>query len=511
LDEIAQFESCVPQSDARHCSWEARKVTRWLVFSGPIVYRPAASAAAAKDKDRTPIPHALVTLRMALAVGLIVSVSGCGSNAPTSASGPGVTVTSVSVTGAPPIVGATAQLSATATLSNGTTQAVTTQAAWSSSNTSIATVTSSGILTGIAAGESDITATYQSVSGRSHVTIVRPEALTNTLSGTVTDGTSGGILPNINVQVTDSAGNVKSTLTGSSGAYSINGLAAGSATLAVSAISYQTSRLTVSVSADTRFDIVLQRTVCTFTLSPTTLSFRSTGGTGTVTVATTATGCAWTTRSNDAFMAITSGSSGLDNGTVTFSVNGNIATSRSGTLTIAGLTVTVTQDAGPAIVMAAYDPTFKTPVCADIGSGCDSDTLLNGSGSTESNQPNTIFSSCPDGVGTGHIALLQSIKVSTLDGGALAAGKSVRIDLSGGGSSANHVRIYVTGDAVHPSWTLVADSRQFPGGTFSVQTVLPTGSVQAVRVNYSFGGAFGPGPCATGVDDDNDDLVFRVQ
>jgi hypothetical protein len=201
------------------------------------------------------------------------------------------------------------------------------------------------MVTGVAVGEGDITATYQGVAGRLHVTIRKAEVPTFTLSGTVTDRTSGGVLPNINIQATDSGGNSKSTLTGSSGTYSIAGLAAGSGTLTASAVSYQTTRLTVSLSEDTELDIVLPRTVCTFTLHPSSFSFQSAGGTGAVTLGSQATGCAWAARSNDAFITITSGSAGNDNGTVTFIVAANAGSARSGTLTIAGQTVTVNQTA----------------------------------------------------------------------------------------------------------------------------------------------------------------------
>ena len=62
-------------------------------------------------------------------------------------------------------LGATSQMTATATLSNGTTQDVTAQATWQSANTAVATVSSTGLVTGVAAGSAAITATYQNVSG----------------------------------------------------------------------------------------------------------------------------------------------------------------------------------------------------------------------------------------------------------------------------------------------------------------------------------------------------------
>jgi len=83
---------------------------------------------------------------------------------------------------------------------------------------------------------------------------------------------------------------------------------------------------------------------CTFSISPSSASQPAAGGTGSVTV-TAAAGCAWTAVSNATFITITSGSSGSGNGTVGYSVAANTGSSRTGTLTIAGLTFTVTQAA----------------------------------------------------------------------------------------------------------------------------------------------------------------------
>jgi hypothetical protein len=56
-------------------------------------------------------------------------------------------------------------------------------------------------------------------------------------------------------------------------------------------------------------------------------------------------GCAWSAASNAPWLTITSGSSGEGDGTVRFSILSNPSTSsRQGTLTVAGLTVTVEQD-----------------------------------------------------------------------------------------------------------------------------------------------------------------------
>ncbi len=79
------------------------------------------------------------------------------------------------------------------------------------------------------------------------------------------------------------------------------------------------------------------------TISPTSASQPAGGGTGSVSVTAAAT-CNWTAASNAAFITVTSGASGTGNGTVTYSVASNTATTtRAGTLTIAARTFTVNQ------------------------------------------------------------------------------------------------------------------------------------------------------------------------
>lgn len=81
---------------------------------------------------------------------------------------------------------------------------------------------------------------------------------------------------------------------------------------------------------------------CSYSIAPTSQSVPSLGGTGTVTVTTTS-ACAWTATSNDPWLSITSGATGTGNGTVGFSAAVNTGGVRTGTLTIAGQTFTVTQ------------------------------------------------------------------------------------------------------------------------------------------------------------------------
>jgi len=91
---------------------------------------------------------------------------------------------------------------------------------------------------------------------------------------------------------------------------------------------------------------------CSYAISPTSQSFNAGANTGAVNVRTDS-GCAWMATSNAGFITITGSANGSGNGVVNYSVAANTTTTqRSGTLTIAGQTFTVTQAAAaPLAVM----------------------------------------------------------------------------------------------------------------------------------------------------------------
>lgn len=87
-------------------------------------------------------------------------------------------------------------------------------------------------------------------------------------------------------------------------------------------------------------------TSCSYTISPTSASYAANASSGSVAV-TASSGCSWTATSNASWLTITSGSSGSGSGNVGYSVAANTTSSpRTGTLTIAGRTFTVSQAAG---------------------------------------------------------------------------------------------------------------------------------------------------------------------
>ena len=102
-----------------------------------------------------------------IAIGVLAAFAIACSNSTTAPT----TVASVSVTGAVPAMGDTSQFTATAKLSDGTTQDVTGQATWQSSDSTVATVSATGAVTAIAAGTVNVIATYQTIAGSDQITV----------------------------------------------------------------------------------------------------------------------------------------------------------------------------------------------------------------------------------------------------------------------------------------------------------------------------------------------------
>lgn len=95
---------------------------------------------------------------------------------------------------------------------------------------------------------------------------------------------------------------------------------------------------------------------CDYFVQPLTQTIGGGGGTGLVQVF-TRTGCTWTAVSNASWISIIAGSSGNGQGAVSYRVDPNpTAATRTGTLTIAGQTHTVTQQPGAAVCVSQVSP-----------------------------------------------------------------------------------------------------------------------------------------------------------
>ncbi len=135
--------------------------------------------------------------------------------------------------------GTTTQLQTTATLTNGTTQDVTSQATYTSSAPAVATVNSSGVVTGVSIGTAVITASYEGQTATATITITAAVATSIALNtsdsnppagstaqltatATYTDGTTGDVTSsatysssNASVATVDSSGQITAISQGS--------------------------------------------------------------------------------------------------------------------------------------------------------------------------------------------------------------------------------------------------------------------------------------------------------
>jgi len=120
------------------------------------------------------------------------------------------------------------------------------------------------------------------------------------------------------------------------------GTGAGSVGYTVAANGGDARTGTISIASNTF--TVSQAAACAYAISPTSQKVSKNAEAGDPISVTTSAGCAWTATSNDSWITIETGAKGTGSGTVTFSVSRNDGSARTGTLTIAGKTFTVTQD-----------------------------------------------------------------------------------------------------------------------------------------------------------------------
>ena len=113
----------------------------------------------------------------------------------------------------------------------------------------------------------------------------------------------------------------------------------------------QTRQGTLTIGGQT-FTVNQAAAACSFTISPATLSVAANGASSSTSITTTSS-CPWSSQSNAGWITITTATGGTGNGSVGFTVSGNTTSSqRTGTLTVAGRTFTVTQAANTSCTYA---------------------------------------------------------------------------------------------------------------------------------------------------------------
>src|SRR5256885_14674338 len=114
----------------------------------------------------------LRTFGIVLCSSWILAASGCGrgSNSPSLPASPTLQAISVSPQNSTIAAGLTEQYSATAHYSDGSSKPTST-VTWATSNTSVATISSTGLATSVAAGTTTIRATSSNISGSTTLTV----------------------------------------------------------------------------------------------------------------------------------------------------------------------------------------------------------------------------------------------------------------------------------------------------------------------------------------------------
>jgi uncharacterized protein YjdB len=109
----------------------------------------------------------LLCVRTFIATVFVVTMTGCKGFFI------GPTLSTITIAPSTPsvAVGKTQQMMATGTYDNGSTDNVTDSASWASSDVSIATISSTGLVAGVASGTATISATLDGVSGSTTVTV----------------------------------------------------------------------------------------------------------------------------------------------------------------------------------------------------------------------------------------------------------------------------------------------------------------------------------------------------
>jgi hypothetical protein len=194
-----------------------------------------------------------------------------------------------------------------------------------------------------------------------------------------------------------SAGSNASWISVTSGA---SGTGTGTVKLNIAANSGAARTGTATIAAQT-FTVTQAAAPCNFSLTPAIVDMPPSGGSSRTNVSAGA-GCAWSAVSNDAWITLTGETSDVGNGVVRFTVDANTGAARSGTVRIAGQTLTVTQPAACSFVITPTSQTIASPAASG------SVTVTTGptcAWSAASNTPDWLtISSAASGTGNGSIS-----------------------------------------------------------------------------------------------------------
>jgi Tol biopolymer transport system component/subtilisin family serine protease len=229
-------------------------------------------------------------------------------------------------------------------------------------------------------------------------------------------------------------------------------------------------------------------TVCTFSVSPTSLTFSANAGTGRIDVS-SGTNCNFAGRTTDDFITILSGA-GTGNGPVEFSVTANTTgNERSGTITVAGQTVNVVQAAAVAESCVTFEPESESfganggdgEVEIVAGRNCEFELAAASDdfwiSNVLANQNNVVTYTVEQNVGperTGTILIANKNFTVTQDSGCAYTFSPTERNLQAAGGSTN-VKVYASNSLC--AWTPVSNASWLhinyvaSGGTYSSSAV----------------------------------------
>ncbi len=195
--------------------------------------------------------------RLACSVVTAALFTACNHNAstPTAPAPNAGVVVAVNVGTAPAasVTSKTFQLLATARYADGAMRDVTSDAKWESSNPTLATVSVGGLVTVMGAGDVELRATYQNVTGSMHVLVSQPPTHAVALAGTVREvPPSQRTITGVRMDIVTGADAGKFGVTDAEGVYRFEGLSAGRLSLTATAAGYQSWAIgNLLLSADT--------------------------------------------------------------------------------------------------------------------------------------------------------------------------------------------------------------------------------------------------------------------
>jgi hypothetical protein len=204
--------------------------------------------------------------------------------------------------------------------------------------------------------------------------------------------------------------------------------------------------------------------LCSYAIAPQGVTVPAGGATQTVNVV-ASTGCPWAATSNASFLSITSGASGNGSGSVSYQVTANSGPTRSGTLTIAGQTFTVTETGTTSPTLNLSRSSLNFGYSASLVTSPQTITITFTGGSSvawtvSSNQPNITVA---PGSGSGN----GTFQVTASAG----ASGTITVTAAGAGNSPQQIQVNV-----------VSASPGSPFGSFDTPLNNTTGIAGAIPV-----------------------------